>query len=256
MFSGDARRDIAMYVIDPHVIVAMAHDKLFIDPSHTYRLWNYDYRYDNQKQNNTFSINRLLSEDEAEQVNAIYAKCHMRGADPQFLLDKHANRLRTYFIAKRSDDQVIGIVTGIDHVEAFNDPENGSSLWSLAVDPQAGIPGIGISLVRQMAAHYFTKARTYMDVSVMHDNEHATRLYGKLGFQRIPAFCIKRKNTINESLYIPEDKDLNQLNPYARLIVDEAKRRGLPQMLLMQITDCSILVWGATPLHAESRFLR
>lgn len=225
---GDDSRDIAMYVIDPHVIVSMAHDKLFIDPSHTYRLWNYDYRYANQKPNSAFSINRLSNEDEARQVNAIYEKCHMKGADPRFLLDKHANKLRTYFIAKRRrDDQVIGIVTGIDHVEAFKDPENGSSLWSLAVDPQAGIPGVGISLVKQIVAHYFTKGRAFMDVSVMHDNGHAIRLYEKMGFQRIPAFCIKRKNTLNQSLYIAPDKELDLLNPYARLIVDEAKRRGI-----------------------------
>lgn len=225
---GDDRRDIAMYVIDPHVIVSMAHDKLFLDPSHTYRLWNYDYRYDNQKHHSAFSINRLSGEQEARQVNAIYAKCHMKGADPGFLLEKHANKLRTYFLAKRrNDNQVIGIVNGVDHVMAFNDPENGSSLWSLAVDPQAGIPGVGISLVRQMAAHYFTKGRAFMDVSVMHNNTHAISLYKKLGFQRIPAFCIKRKNTINESLYITPDKDLKRLNPYAKLIVDEAKRRGI-----------------------------
>jgi GNAT-family acetyltransferase (TIGR03103 family) len=225
---GYENRDIAMYVIDPHVIISMAHDKLFLDPSHTYRLWNYDYRYDNQKQHNAFSINRLSKEEEAQQVNAIYAKCHMKGADPGFLLEKHANKLRTYFIAKRrNDDQVIGIVTGIDHVKAFNDPENGSSLWSLAVDPQAGIPSVGISLVRQMAAHYFTKGRAFMDVSVMHNNTYAINLYEKLGFQRIPAFCIKRKNTINESLYTTPDKDLKRLNPYAKLIVDEAKRRGI-----------------------------
>ncbi|MDA3789648.1 MAG: N-acetylglutaminylglutamine synthetase [Desulfobacula sp.] len=225
---GYENRDIAMYVIDPHVIISMAHDKLFLDPSHTYRLWNYDYRYDNQKQHNAFSINRLSREEEAQQVNAIYAKCHMKGADPGFLLEKHANKLRTYFIAKRrNDDQVIGIVTGIDHVKAFNDPENGSSLWSLAVDPQAGIPSVGISLVRQMAAHYFTKGRAFMDVSVMHNNTYAINLYEKLGFQRIPAFCIKRKNTINESLYTTPDKDLKRLNPYAKLIVDEAKRRGI-----------------------------
>ena len=225
---GNDRRDIAIYVIDPHVIVSMAHDKLFLDPSHTYRLWNYDYRYDNQKQNDVFSINRLSSKDESLQVNAIYAKCHMKGADPKFLLDKHANKLRTYFIAKRrKDDQVVGIVTGIDHVEAFNDPENGSSLWSLAVDPQAGIPGVGISLVRQLAAHYFTKGRAFMDVSVMHNNKNAINLYEKMGFQRIPAFCIKRKNIINESLYVPEYEDVNRLNPYARLIVDESKKRGI-----------------------------
>ncbi len=225
---GYDTRDIGLYVIDPHVIVSMAPDKLFIDPSHTYRLWNYDYRFDHQKVNNAFSINRLSNEDETKQVNAIYSKCQMKGANPEFLLDKHADKLRTYFIAKRRNDkQIIGIVTGIDHVEAFNDPEKGSSLWSLAVDPQAGVPGVGISLVRHLIAHYFTKGRAFVDVSVMHNNRHAISLYKKLGFKRIPAFCIKRKNPINEQLYVRVDEPAAGLNPYARLIVDEARKRGI-----------------------------
>ncbi len=225
---GYDSRDIAIYVIDPHVIISMAPDKLFLDPSHTYRLWNHDYRYENQKTGNPFFINRLSNEDEACQVNTIYSKCSMKGADPKFLLDKHACKLRTYFIAKRKiDNQVVGIVTGIDHVEAFNDPENGSSLWSLAVDPQAGFPGIGIKLVRHLLAHYFTKGRTFLDVSVMHYNSQAIGLYEKLGFKRIPAFCIKRKNPINTKLYVPVDEPVSQLNPYAKLIVDEARKRGI-----------------------------
>ncbi|MBR9986171.1 MAG: ATP-grasp domain-containing protein, partial [Desulfosarcina sp.] len=51
-------------------------------------------------------------------------------------------------------------------------------------------------------------------------------LYEKLGFQRVPVFCIKRKNQINEPYFTasaPEEK----LNPYARIITDEARRRGI-----------------------------
>ncbi|WP_022667182.1 N-acetylglutaminylglutamine synthetase [Desulfospira joergensenii] len=244
---GYDNRDIAIYVIDPHVIISMAPDKLFLDPSHTYRLWNYDYRYDNQKANDVFSINRLSNEEEAHQVNAIYSKCRMKGADPEFLLDKHADRLRTYFIAKkRSDNQVVGTITGVDHIKAFNDPEKGSSLWSLAVDPQAGLPGIGINLVRHLTAHYFTKGRTFIDVSVMHDNKQAIKLYEKLGFQRIPAFCIKRKNPINEQLYVPVDQPLKKLNPYAKIIVDEARKRGI----LVEVLDAE---YGLFNLSLGSR---
>lgn len=225
---GYDNRDIAIYVIDPHVIISMAPDKLFLDPSHTYRLWNYDYRSDNQKISNAISINRLSNKQEAHQINSIYSKCQMKGADPKFLLEKHADELRTYFIAKRrADNQVVGTVTGIDHVKAFNDPEKGSSLWSLAVDPQAGPPGIGINLVRRLVEHYFTKGRAFIDVSVMHDNKNAIKLYEKLGFQRIPVFCIKRKNPINQQLYVPIEQPLKTLNPYAKIIVDEARKRGI-----------------------------
>ncbi|THB77754.1 MAG: N-acetylglutaminylglutamine synthetase [Desulfobacteraceae bacterium] len=245
---GYDTRDIAIYVIDPHVIIAMAPDKLFLDPSHTYRLWNYDYRYNPQISERAFSINRLSNEKEAHQVNAIYSKCRMKGAAPDFLLDKHADNLRTYFIARRrSDNHVIGTVTGIDHVKAFNDPENGASLWSLSVDPQAGLPGVGISLVRHLVAHYFTKGRAFIDVSVMHDNQQAIGLYEKLGFQRIPAFCIKRKNPINESLFVPPGSAVvSKLNPYARLIVDEARKRGI-------MTDIIDAEYGLFKLTLGSR---
>lgn len=244
---GYDTRDIAIYVIDPHVLISMAPDKLFLDPSHTYRLWNCDYRYNKQKASQSFSISRLSRKEEALQVNTIYSKCRMKGANPDFLLDKHACRLRTYFIAKRSTDRkVVGTITGIDHVEAFNDPENGSSLWSLAVDPQAGLPGIGMSLVRHLTAHYFTRGRAFIDASVMHNNTQAIRLYEKLGFQRIPAFCIKRKNPINENLYVPPGEPLAQLNPYARIIVDEARKRGI----LIHILDAE---YGLFQLSLGSR---
>ena len=42
----------------------------------------------------------------------------------------------------------------------------------------------------------------------------------------MPVFCVKRKNIINEHLYapnLPEEK----MNPYARIIIDEARRRGI-----------------------------
>jgi len=223
---GYDTRDIAIYVIDPHVIVSMAPDKLFIDPSHTFRLWSYDYHCVNYTQK-PFVIQRLSSTVEAEAVNRIYAACHMKGADPDFMVDKRASKIRTYWIARDANtNNIIGTVSGVDHVEAFDDPENGASLWSLAVDPQANYPGIGIELVRRLAEHYFTKGRSFVDASVIHDNTSAIQLYTKIGFQRIPAFCIKRKNPINQRLYIAPNPE-NALNPYAKIIVDEARNRGI-----------------------------
>jgi GNAT-family acetyltransferase (TIGR03103 family) len=223
---GYDSRDIAIYVIDPHVIVSMAPDKLFIDPSHTFRLWSYDYRCDNYT-TQPFVIQRLSAKYEAESVNRIYAACHMKGADPNFMIDKRASKLRTYLIARDvNNNNIVGTVSGVDHVEAFDDPENGASLWSLAVDPQVNFPGIGSALVRHLVEHYFTKGRSFVDASVIHDNTSAIQLYTKIGFQRIPAFCIKRKNSINQRLYIAPHPE-NELNPYAKIIVDEARRRGI-----------------------------
>jgi GNAT-family acetyltransferase (TIGR03103 family) len=47
-----------------------------------------------------------------------------------------------------------------------------------------------------------------------------------MGFERIPAFCVKAKNAINEPLFTGPSPD-SELNPYARIIVDEARRRGI-----------------------------
>jgi GNAT-family acetyltransferase (TIGR03103 family) len=65
-----------------------------------------------------------------------------------------------------------------------------------------------------------------MDLSVLHENRQAIALYEKMGFQRIPAFCLKRKNPINEPLFTgPSGQE--GLNPYAQIVIDEARRRGI-----------------------------
>lgn len=66
-----------------------------------------------------------------------------------------------------------------------------------------------------------------MDLSVIHDNDQAIALYEKLGFVRLPTFAVKRKNVINESLFTEQSAEIEKLNPYARIIVDEAARRGI-----------------------------
>jgi GNAT-family acetyltransferase (TIGR03103 family) len=71
-----------------------------------------------------------------------------------------------------------------------------------------------------------------MDLSVLHDNTHAIALYEKLGFRRVPVFAVKRKNPINEKLYAGPPLDDAALNPYAQIVVDEARRRGISVELL------------------------
>ncbi|MFO7714438.1 N-acetylglutaminylglutamine synthetase [Desulfosarcina sp.] len=223
---GAGQRDITFYLRDPHVLLSMGPDKLFMDPSHTYRLWFHDYRPGRERWP-AFSIRRLSTEKDTEAINRIYRSRKMVAADPGFYLDRNTSRLRTCLVAEDlNSHHIIGTVTGLDHVKAFNDPENGTSLWSLAVDAQANAPGVGEALVRHLTEHYMARGRSYIDLSVMHDNVEAIALYEKLGFQRVPVFCIKRKNQINAPFFTtaqPEDK----LNPYARIITDEARRRGI-----------------------------
>lgn len=226
MDEAEGKRHISLYLRDPHVLLSLAPQDLFLDPSHTYRLWSHDYRPETMRSQG-LTIRRLSSRADAEAINRIYAGRRMVTGDPSFMVAEHASRLRTYLVAERRvDGAVVGTVTGVDHVEAFNDPENGASLWCLAVDNQTATPGVGEALVRQLVEHYFTRGRAFVDLSVMHDNAEAIALYEKLGFQRVPVFCVKRKNPINEPLFVPPLPE-SRLNPYARIIIDEARRRGI-----------------------------
>ena len=226
-----SRRDIALYLRDPHVVLSLAPQQLFLDPSHTYRLWRHDYQ-PSQRAVTNLVIRRISDRSDAEAVSRIYETRQMAPVDPAFLLEQNTCRTRFCLVAEsEADGQILGTVTGVDHVEAFNDPEAGGSFWSLAVDPQAQVPGVGVSLVRHVVEHFFARERAYVDLSVMHDNEQAIGLYEKLGFQRVPVFCVKQKNAINEPLFVGPGAEA-RLNPYAKIIVDEARRRGIAVELL------------------------
>ncbi|NDL57307.1 N-acetylglutaminylglutamine synthetase [Phytoactinopolyspora mesophila] len=224
----EGRRDIAMYVPDPHVLVSRAPDELFIDPSMTYRLELHRYRPRRELIPGVV-VSTMSDASDAEEVNRIYAARHMVPADPDLMWSNQRTRTFTYLVAKdEHTGAVIGTVTGIDHVLAFDDPDQGTSLWCLAVDPLTPVPGVGEALVRVLAERYIGRGRDHLDLSVMHDNDPAIRLYKKLGFRRVPVFAVKRKNIINEPLFVPEpEADLAELNPYATIIADEARRRGI-----------------------------
>ena len=225
------KRDIALYLRDPHVVLSLAPQSLFLDPSHTYRLWFSNYR-SSRIQPQGYEIRKLQTREDCQAVNRILKTHGMVPIDEDFLYQHRDSRVFTYYVAvDPNEKQIIGVITGVDHVEAFNDPENGSSMWCLAVDLQAPYPGIGRALVAHLADHYATRGRDFMDLSVMHDNKQAIRLYEDMGFERVPVFCVKRKNPINEKLYIGPKPDAD-LNPYAAIITTEARRRGIAVEIL------------------------
>lgn len=245
------RRDIAFYVRDPHVLLTLAPQEAFLDPSHTYRLDLSTYRASRRRPKGFF-VRRLASESDAKAVNAIYASRGMVPVSPDFFWAKRDSRSLTYFVAEEeATGEIIGTVTGVDHGRLFADPERGSSLWCLAVDPQSRHPGIGELLVRRLAEHFQARGAAHLDLSVLHDNEQAIRLYEKLGFRRIPVFAIKRKNPINEKLFAAPLEEYDALNPYARIIVDEARRRGVH----VEITDAAggffRLSYGGRSIHCR-----
>lgn len=247
---GPDRRDIAFYVRNPHVLLAQAPQELFLDPSHTFRLDLATYRA-GRRQPRGFSVRRLTSEADEQAINRIYATRKMVQAPPGFIWSRRDDRALTYLVAEDSvTGQVIGTVTGVNHPRAFGDPECGSSLWCLAVDPQATQPGVGEALVRRLAEHFATQGMNYMDLSVMHDNEQAIALYDKLGFRRVSFFGVKRKNPINEALFTGPADD-HALNPYGRIIVDEARRRGIHVEVIDAEGGLFRLTWGGRSIRCR-----
>lgn len=224
------RRDICIYAREPHVVVAQSPNELFIDPSHTYRLrFNTADPDDRTPSQPGVTVRPLKEASDADAMNRVLVRCEMVPAPVDVIWNNHQHaEAVTYLVAVRDDDgAVVGTVTGIDHELLFSDPERGSSIWTLAVDPGAALPGIGEVLTRAMAEHFRSKGRAYMDLSVAHDNAAAIALYEKLGFRRVPVMAIKRKNAINEPLFSPPPETVDDLNPYARIIADEALRRGI-----------------------------
>ncbi len=221
------RRDICLYVHEPHVLVSRAPQELFLDPSHTYRLRLERHRTGREAVG--LVIRELADEADAEALNRLLSTNGMVTAPTATLLANRDAPEFVYLLAEDEDTgEVVGTVTGVDHRNAFDDPEHGSSLWCLAISPQTSRPGVGKALVRALADRLAERGRAYIDLSVMHDNAPAIRLYERLGFVRVPVFSVKRKNPINERLFSAQPAEgLADLNPYARIVADEALRRGI-----------------------------
>ena len=223
---AEGRRDIALYVDDPHILLSKAPQELFLDPSNTYRL-ELIRAADGPASGKGYVVESLAGEADADGVRAVMQRAHLVAPSIDFLITERDQDAVIVLVAKdRDSGKVLGSVTGVDHVAAYGCPKNSCSLWGLAVDPQAPYPGIGGSLVCALAKLFAKRGRTFLDLSVMHDNESAIALYEKMGFERVPVFCIKRKNPINEPLFVGR-KPAAELNPYSRIIVDEALRRGI-----------------------------
>ncbi|ACO79646.1 Acetyltransferase GNAT family [Azotobacter vinelandii CA] len=218
-------RDIALYVAAPHQVLAQAPQQLFLDPSDTLRLWFSDYR-PARRTFRGFTIRRVQSQADWDGLNRLYQTRGMLQVDPGRLTPREDGG-PVYWLAEDSDSKaLVGGAMGLNHVEAYGDPEHGSSLWCLAVDPACTRPGVGEALMRHLIEHFMSRGLAYLDLSVLHDNHQAKNLYAKLGFRPLPTFAVKRKNSINQPLFLGPGPAA-ELNPYARIIVDEANRRGI-----------------------------
>ncbi|MES2818041.1 MAG: N-acetylglutaminylglutamine synthetase [Pseudomonadota bacterium] len=218
-------RDIALYVAAPHQVLAQAPQQLFLDPSDTLRLWFSDYR-PARRPFRGFSIRRVQSDADWAAVNCLYQARGMLQVDPKQLTPREDGGPDYWLAEDEASAVVVGSVMGLNHFKAYRDPDNGSSLWCLAVAAQCSRPGVGEALVRHLIEHYQSRGLSYLDLSVLHDNRQAKSLYAKLGFRDLATFTLKRKNSINQPLFLGPGPEAD-LNPYARIIVNEAQRRGI-----------------------------
>ena len=196
------RRDVAFYVREPHVVLACAPQSLFLDPSHTFRL-DLAAQRRGPAMSESLSIREASVVDEQD-INRLYLSWNMVPLAEGYLDAGRMDSAVSLLVAEEIDHpgEIVGVVMGVDHLAAFDDPDGGSSLWSLAVDPQAHRPGIGQELILALAGRFREAGRAFMDLSVMHDNAEAIALYEKLGFERVPVYCVKKKNSFNEKLFV------------------------------------------------------
>lgn len=242
-------RDIALYVAAPQQVLAHAPQQLFLDPSDTLRLWFTDYR-PARRSFRGFRIRRVHGEDDWASINRLYLARGMQPVEVE-RLTPHFEGGPTYWLAEDSESgAAVGTVMGLNHAKAFGDPESGSSLWCLAVDPQCSRPGVGEALVRHLIEHFMSRELACLDLSVQHSNQQAKALYRKLGFRELPTFAIKRKNSINQPLFIGPGPE-QELNPYARIIVDEAHRRGIEVQVLDSASGLFSLTQGGRRIRCR-----
>ncbi len=225
------KRSIALYVQDAHGVVARAPEAVFLDPSHVYRWALATYRPPPMRPRR-FTVRALTSLHEAEEVEDLCRKAQMILPTPAFIWTQHRSLVLSYFVAiDYATKKVVGTATGIDHRAAFDDAENGASLWEFVVDPQYPIPGVPEALAHGAAEYCFAQGRTFIDFSVMFGNTGAAAFYERLGCRRTSAFALKAKTPYNEALYMKAPPEL-RLNAYASILIKEAKRRGIKVEIL------------------------
>ncbi|MGE9291294.1 MAG: N-acetylglutaminylglutamine synthetase [Puniceicoccales bacterium] len=222
----EGQRDIAFYLNDPHLVLNQAPQELFLDPSITFRLHFSDYT-PSSRELIGFEVTPIRSKKEIREINRIYISHKMVPVDEDYVWHERHSPQFQYLVARRLEDgHVLGVVLGVDHKANFDDLQNGSSLWALAVDKQGDLPGVGEALLRATIETMQKRGRSELDLSVMHDNEGAIGLYNKIGFQKVAVFAVKCRNSINERLFVGDPPD-PEFNPYAEIIINEALRRGI-----------------------------
>jgi hypothetical protein len=242
------RRDICIYPRDPHVLVARAPQELFVDPSHTYRLDFARYRAAPEV-TRVSRIRPVADAEDVEGINQVYASARMLRAAPDVVLANASSEAFTYLVA---EDAMTGRVVGHGHRRR---PRRGVRRPRGRHQPvvpgrRPAVPAARGRARRWSARWSSSTRRAGAPTSTCRCCTTTSARSGCTsgsGFERVPVLCVKRKNPINEPLFVgPPSADYERLNPYARIIADEARRRGIG----VEVLDAE---WGELRLSHGGR---
>ena len=225
-------RDIAFYLRDPHVVLALAPQELFLDPSHTYRLWLEQLPPARRMPRGLRRSAACRPARRRRAVNRIYAAAqHGARSTPEFVWPSARLAGRsTHLVAEDDADAARSSarVTGVDHVRGLRRPrERARACGAWRSIRRRRCRGVGEALVRHLAEHYFAPRRALhgpVGDARQRPGDRAVRearLPARAGVLRQAQEPDQRA-----AVHRPGRREA-ELNPYARIIVDEARRRGI-----------------------------
>ena len=218
----EGTKNIATYSENAHILIAQYPQEIFIDPSYIYRK-PIDPSMDLDLAPPNLNTREARFPEDLEMINDIYLSQSFLPLPDGFFPEP---ALKFFLSEDKNTQEILGLCMWIDHTEAFDDPEKGSSFWALAVYPTSTIPGIGQSLVLKCLQTSKDNDNAFLDLSVIHSNHQAISLYEKLGFEKTGILSLKNKSKLNEKLFIgllPE----GNLNIRSKVIIEGARKRGI-----------------------------
>ena len=185
------KRDIAFFLqAEDAQKIPQANDQLYINTAYAYRLELSEYTP--QDDLLPLTVHQVQSAEELALLNRLYQlnhRCDFQNSDLTKLLK--TNGLK-YLVAEENGE-LVGDVTYIDHAPCGWDHDS-CSIWALTIHPNKLDQGIGRRLIREVVKIAENSGKTYLDLSVQHENARAIALYEKLGFKRTNHLSIKNKS--------------------------------------------------------------
>jgi GNAT-family acetyltransferase (TIGR03103 family) len=218
-------RNICFNSPDSQVLLHQYSQNFFINPAYTYALdiENFSIRRSKRK---SFSLRAVQSENDITELNKVYSKLGMQEFRANWWSEKKPESLSLFVAVDSQSQKIIGGIMLVDHFVAIKNSHKTASIWSVAVDPDCHIAGVGKSLIKYVIQECKKKKRKKLFLSVIHSNMPAQKLYESLGFERCNIFTIKNKSKINQKYFISENF-LKKFPLKIRGVITEALTRGI-----------------------------